>query len=94
MFGKIKNNQMALNDIGNMINFWWKEMFKKYPNISIDEYIIMPNHTHGIINIVGVDLCIDPIQNNQNILIKNNDHENDNYERKYSFAPSRDNTPI
>ena len=76
LFGKIENNQMVLNDIGNMINFWWKEMFKKYPNISIDEYIIMPNHMHGIINIVGVDLCIDPIQNNQNILIKNNDHEN------------------
>ena len=53
IFGTIINNQMTLNDGGNMIDFWWQEMFKKYKNISIDEYIIMPNHIHGIINIVG-----------------------------------------
>ena len=55
-FGEIKNNEMILNDGGNMIDLWWQEMFKKYKNISIDEYIIMPNHIHGIISIVGPSL--------------------------------------
>ncbi|MCQ9206051.1 MAG: hypothetical protein NG737_07055 [Omnitrophica bacterium] len=36
-----------------VINFWWQEMFKKYNNISMDEYIMMPNHVHGIISVVG-----------------------------------------
>jgi len=51
IFGDIANNEMILNDAGDMVNFWWQETFKKYKNISIDEYIIMPNHIHGIINI-------------------------------------------
>jgi putative transposase len=51
-----------------MIEKWWKELEKKYPHIRLDEYIIMPNHFHGIIEIreyvgiVGADLrvCPDP----------------------------------
>ena len=38
------------------------------------EYIILPNHSHGIIiiqNIVGVDPCVDPGQNK----ISNNIHK-------------------
>jgi REP element-mobilizing transposase RayT len=53
IFGIIENNQIILNDIGKMVDFWWREMFNKYPNISIDEYIVMPNHAHGLIDIVG-----------------------------------------
>jgi REP element-mobilizing transposase RayT len=71
ILGKIENNRTVLNDIGIMIDFWWHEIFNKYKNASIDKYIIMPNHIHGIINIVGVDLCIDPNHNN-----KNNDYNN------------------
>ena len=65
IFGTIENNRMVLNDGGEMVNFWWQEMVKQYPNISIDQYVIMPNHIHGIINIVGVDLCVDQIQNDK-----------------------------
>jgi REP element-mobilizing transposase RayT len=32
-------------------------------NIEIDEYVIMPNHFHGIIQIVGADPCICPNKN-------------------------------
>ena len=53
IFGTIVNNQMTLNDAGNMIDLWWKKTFEKYDHTLIDEYIIMPNHIHGIINIVG-----------------------------------------
>ncbi|MDD3297066.1 MAG: hypothetical protein PHU64_06905 [Candidatus Omnitrophica bacterium] len=74
LFGIIQNNEMVLNDIGNMIDFWWQEMFKKYKNISIDQYVIMPNHIHGIINIVGADLCIGPVQNNNINAIDNKNH--------------------
>jgi len=73
IFGVVKNDTMILNDIGNMIDLWWQKIFEKYDNISIDEYIIMPNHIHGIINVVGAAPCsrplinpIGPIQNNNN----------------------------
>ncbi len=66
VFGTIENNDVILNDIGNMIDQWWQKMFKKYDDISIDKYVIMPNHIHGIINLVGAIPCNRPIKNNKN----------------------------
>jgi len=40
--------------------------------------MIMPNHIHGIINIVGADLCIGPIQNNKNNIIDNKNNTGEN----------------
>ena len=36
-----------------MIAKWWLELKNKFPNIDLDEYVVMPNHIHGIIQIVG-----------------------------------------
>ena len=44
----------------NMITTVWNELSNKYNNIHIDEYIIMPNHIHGIIGIVGANLRVRP----------------------------------
>ena len=43
-----------------MIQAWWNKLSGKYQNIKLDEYIIMPNHMHGIIFIVGADPCVCP----------------------------------
>jgi putative transposase len=51
---------MKLNNSGLMVNKWWNELENKFRMIDIDEYIIMPNHMHGIISIVGADLCVCP----------------------------------
>jgi len=64
---------MILNDAGKMIGRWWNELKNKYANIEIDEYVIMPNHFHGIINIVetvGADLCVCPDNNLNKQMIK------------------------
>ncbi|MGV8058230.1 MAG: transposase [Smithellaceae bacterium] len=37
-----------------MINKWWNELNNKYRNIELYEYITMPNHFHGIIQIVDL----------------------------------------
>lgn len=52
LFGEIKNQTMFLNNAGSMIEKWWRKLPIKYPQISLDEYVIMPNHLHGIIHIV------------------------------------------
>ncbi len=41
--------QIRLTEIGEIINEQWKIIPKHFSNTSIDEYIIMPNHIHGII---------------------------------------------
>jgi putative transposase len=48
-FGKIQNNQMRLNRFGIIANKYWLEIPKYYGNVKIDEFIIMPDHVHGII---------------------------------------------
>jgi putative transposase len=65
IFGDIQKDRMVLNDAGKMIGRWWNELKNKYANIEIDKYVVMPNHCHGIINIVdsvGADLCVCPDQ--------------------------------
>ena len=54
---------MALNDAGKMIRKWWIELRNKFRGIELDEYMIMPNHLHGIICIVGADLRVCPSRN-------------------------------
>lgn len=53
MFGKIVGGKMVLNDAGWMVNIVWDEMQNNYPGVETDEFIIMPNHIHGIIVLVG-----------------------------------------
>jgi REP element-mobilizing transposase RayT len=53
MFGKIVDGEMVLNDAGWMVNIVWDEMQNNYPGVETDEFIIMPNHIHGIIVLVG-----------------------------------------
>lgn len=40
---------MELSEIGNIVEQHWKDIPHHYPHVSLDQYIIMPNHIHGII---------------------------------------------
>jgi putative transposase len=61
LFGKISTPidgypRMVLNDAGKMVQTIWDEIPSFYPEITTDEFVIMPNHIHGIIMIVGKDV--------------------------------------
>jgi len=51
MFGEIKNGKMAINKYGEIINKIIQYLPKRYPQINLDVYQIMPNHIHFIIRI-------------------------------------------
>ena len=57
-FGEIKNNRMYLNQIGKIVAEEWINTRKIRPKFQLDEWIIMPNHLHGIViideNILGL----------------------------------------
>ena len=40
---------MILNDIGDIINSEWFKTETLRPDISLDAFVIMPNHVHGIV---------------------------------------------
>jgi len=60
LFGDVEQGEMILNDAGNMIKTWWLAIPGKYIHVELDECMIMPNHFHGIIKIVGADQCVCP----------------------------------
>jgi REP element-mobilizing transposase RayT len=51
-FGEISNETMQLNEIGKAAELCWRSIPEHYKNIEMDEFVIMPNHLHGIISIV------------------------------------------
>ncbi len=53
LFGDVVDGQMRLNDAGKMIQTTWCEIPDHYPGIDVDTFVIMPNHIHGIIILVG-----------------------------------------
>jgi putative transposase len=50
--GEISDGKMVLNHAGDMIQTVWDQIPSHYTGIEIDEFVVMPNHIHGII-IVG-----------------------------------------
>ena len=52
-FGKIADGRIQLNDAGKMVQAVWDEIPTHYNGIEIDEFVIMPNHFHGIVIIVN-----------------------------------------
>ena len=37
-----------------MILVWWHKLAEKFPNVVLDAFVIMPNHVHFIVVILGV----------------------------------------
>lgn len=63
LFGEIINGKMILNNAGKMIEEIWFQIPKFYEGFVLHEFVIMPNHMHGIIEIiknVGADSYICP----------------------------------
>lgn len=48
-FGSVKNGEMILNEYGNIARDCWLDLPDHYANCKLDEFVIMPNHAHGII---------------------------------------------
>jgi len=63
LFGYIQNEEMILNDAGKMVEYQWQELISRFDNIKLHEFVVMPNHFHGIVELVGV-----PLVGTQNVL--------------------------
>jgi hypothetical protein len=42
---------MISNDPGRMVESEWMALKNRFPNIELHEWVVMPNHFHGIIEI-------------------------------------------
>ena len=48
-FGEIVNEQMCLNDMGRIVGESWEWLERRYDNVGLDVWVIMPNHFHNIL---------------------------------------------
>ena len=47
--GEIINEKMVLSEIGRIVHKFWYEIPQYFGNVILDEFIIMPDHVHGIL---------------------------------------------
>ena len=64
IFGEIKNNSMILNRHGEIARNAWLDLPNHHTNMKLDEFVIMPNHLHGILNLIGGAGPARPLQRN------------------------------
>jgi putative transposase len=58
LFGTIPRNGesenlakiMLLNDAGKMVSEEWLALQSRFPSVVLDDFVVMPNHFHGIIS--------------------------------------------
>ncbi len=55
LFGAISNRQMCLNQFGRIVSNCWIEIPEHFKHAQTDEWVVMPDHFHGIVKIM--DLC-------------------------------------
>ena len=48
-FGEIRNGIMGLNEFGCIAAECWQEIPKYFKNVQLYDWVIMPNHVHGIL---------------------------------------------
>ena len=49
LFGDIVEGAMQQNDAGRVVADVWMTLPQRFPNVTIDEFTVMPNHLHGIL---------------------------------------------
>ena len=59
LLANIVGESLVLNEAGKMVEMEWLALSERFPAIRLHEYIVMPNHFHGIIEIVGSPLVGD-----------------------------------
>ena len=49
LFGRIEGGNSQESNIGQIVDRCWQQIPEHFPECQLDEYVIMPNHLHGIL---------------------------------------------
>ncbi|KAF2336460.1 transposase [Flavobacterium daemonense] len=64
-FGEIQNNKMILSATGIIADLLWHQIPTHHKNVELGDFVVMPNHIHGILiidkqsNNIDLDFVID-----------------------------------
>ena len=51
ILGAIVGEKVVLNTLGRAVDDYWRTLPKKYPELEILDYVVMPNHFHALLRI-------------------------------------------
>ena len=56
LFGEVMDGEMRVNDVGRLVQNEWLRTGTMRPNVRVvpQEFVVMPNHVHGIVWLFGV----------------------------------------
>jgi REP-associated tyrosine transposase len=49
LFGEIDGGQMRLSEAGRTVARAWQQLPVRFPSVSTDAFVVMPNHVHAIV---------------------------------------------
>jgi hypothetical protein len=55
LFGEIVDGEMRLNAVGELARVVWLSLPRHFSALTLDEWVVMPNHLHGILVVGGAD---------------------------------------
>ena len=51
VFGRIINAKLVSNDLGRIVREWWVAIPLHFAQVALHEFVVMPNHLHGLVAI-------------------------------------------
>jgi putative transposase len=64
-FGHIRNGELRPSDIGKIATDFWREIPRHHADVELDEFVVMPNHMHGILWLPHKDVRASPKRTNR-----------------------------
>jgi REP element-mobilizing transposase RayT len=52
LFGDVVGGEMRLNAAGRVVEQCWSNIPRHFSHVELDEFVVMPNHVHGIVVII------------------------------------------
>lgn len=97
-FGQIQNQKMQLSEIGKLAEKFWCEIPNHFPMVQLGNFVVMPNHVHGILIIDNSQISLDTRfiasdnvdgMNNSRFITSDDNDENNNIEKTRLIASLR-----
>ena len=61
LFGEVIADDMQPTACGQTVSAGWNDLPRHYANVQLDEFVVMPNHVHGIIVLTAHTQHIPPV---------------------------------
>ncbi|TKJ38450.1 transposase [candidate division LCP-89 bacterium B3_LCP] len=56
VLGEVVEGEMHLSEFGKIVKTCWDDLPNHYPHIKLDDFVVMPNHVHGIIVLTDTEI--------------------------------------